>query len=167
MQLKNVSFLLLSTDLTNTCKNQYFMSTNIYGLLITSFPEEKVIYKFENYVPGGRKIHTFTQNQLLSFFQIVGLSIKKFSKLTQQDLMSKALRDWSPSDVGLWIGSLGPWANEQYDDKFVDAGQSKDGILLMTSKHGGQNFFHRVGKKYVGKKLMILNKVSIELASHC
>lgn len=51
------------------------------------------------------------------------MAVRKLHSSLQKDLMSKSLYDWSPDDVGVWIGSLGSWAETNYySQKFVDAG---------------------------------------------
>ena len=51
------------------------------------------------------------------------MGVRKLCSSLQKDLMSKSLYEWSPEDVGVWIRSLGSWAEtNQYSQKFVDAG---------------------------------------------
>jgi len=60
---------------------------------------------------------------------VINVGMKKYLGSSQIDLMSKSFHDWSPEDVGLWIGGLGVWAKNKYDKKFVEGGI--DGSLLV------------------------------------
>lgn len=63
------------------------------------------------------------------------MAVRKLYSSLQKDLMSKSLYDWSPDDVGLWIGSLGSWAEtNQYSQKFVDAGIRNETSITELTK---------------------------------
>lgn len=107
-------------------------------VLLENNEYKSIISKFEEY---GRKQDTPPLRSLswtlicimvavtVAVAVIISVGIKSFTGLTKKDLMAKSLRDWSSSDVGLWIGTLGPWAKDVYDQRFIEAGI--DGTLLL------------------------------------
>ena len=58
---------------------------------------------------------------------VISVGVKKFMGGSQMDIMSKPLSDWSPEDVGLWVGGIGLWS-KPFGPRFVEAGI--DGSLL-------------------------------------
>ena len=51
----------------------------------------------------------------------------------QKPLVRKPVLEWTPEDVALWVGSLGPWAKD-YESRFLASGIDGNLLIDMNEK---------------------------------